>query len=215
MEQVAVKRSGLAVASLVLALIFFLPLLSDTAAIILGAVALVQISRSSGTIQGRPLAIAGVVIGALRIVCLPMMGILAAMLLPALSGAKEHAREANCASNIHQLLLAIKMYSMDFNESFPMDGPPGEATEVGSLELLRALGYGVSHRVFVCPASAQRPGSGDEPLTKETCSYRYILGLTEADDPDSPVIYCEHHGDEGMNIGYVDGHVKREIVDQR
>lgn len=43
-----------------------------------------------------------------------IISILAALLLPALSGAKERSKQAKCLSNLHQLGLAVHMYGSDF-----------------------------------------------------------------------------------------------------
>jgi prepilin-type N-terminal cleavage/methylation domain-containing protein len=52
------------------------------------------------------------------LVVIAIIAILAAMLLPALSSAKEKARRVNCASNLHQLSLAQLMYASDHQEVF-------------------------------------------------------------------------------------------------
>ncbi len=58
------KNSGLAIASLVLGLLFCVPFAS-LVGLILGIVALNQIKNSGGAIQGRGMAIAGIVLGAI------------------------------------------------------------------------------------------------------------------------------------------------------
>jgi len=56
------------------------------------------------------------------LVVIAIIAILAAMLLPALSRAREKARQASCISSLKQLGLAVHMYLQNYNEFFPATG---------------------------------------------------------------------------------------------
>ena len=54
------------------------------------------------------------------LVVIAIIAILAAMLLPALSAARERARSANCTSNLKNIGLATTMYADDNNDYYFM-----------------------------------------------------------------------------------------------
>jgi len=82
------------------------------------------------------------------LVVIAIIAILAALLLPALSRAKEKAKATQCLSNLRQIGLAQNMYLADFN-AYPVHGIQNVSDPWST-----ALGDNMSHvkRVYVCPS---------------------------------------------------------------
>src|SRR5580765_2240085 len=53
------------------------------------------------------------------LVVIAIIAILAALLLPALAGAKERAKRTGCVNNMRQFHLAAQMYANDHNQYLP------------------------------------------------------------------------------------------------
>src|SRR5437660_1352545 len=60
------------------------------------------------------------------LVVIAIIAILAGLLLPALSRAKENARRITCMNNLRQLGLAMQVYLGDFNDVFPAANAMGQ-----------------------------------------------------------------------------------------
>ncbi len=91
-----------------------------------------------------------------------IIAILAALLLPTLSRAKENAQSAQCKSNQRQLLIATFNYATDskfFPWTFTLTATPGTADQNWQAYLLP---YGITQPLLLCPV---RPVKGGNVLT--------------------------------------------------
>src|SRR2546422_7021168 len=87
------------------------------------------------------------------LVVIAIIGILAAMLLPALAAAREKARRTQCLSNLKQIGLSIAMYSDINNDKAPFlqIGAAPAVTTFGHLSLMSNTLN--TARVLACPSS--------------------------------------------------------------
>ncbi len=93
------------------------------------------------------------------LVVIAIIGILAAILLPALARARESARRASCQNNLKQLGLTFKMYAGEAQGAFPplkstnCDGTPTEG--MAAVPDMTAVypEYLSDFNVLVCPSS--------------------------------------------------------------
>ena len=114
------KTSGLAIASLILAVCgFFTCGLTAVIGLILGIVALCAIRKRAEQLKGQGLAIAGVVVSAICIVIIPLLTLMMAILMPALTNVKMHAQTTVSQTYAKQICLAMIMYCDENDGRFP------------------------------------------------------------------------------------------------
>lgn len=121
------------------------------------------------------------------LVVISIIALLAAILFPAFSRARENARRASCQSNLKQIALGWLQYTQDFDERLPLstDGDSGDAQTGGwmfyqgrlapPLQFLPARGglfsYVKSAQIFVCPSDARGGETGDS-YASNSCLFR-------------------------------------------
>ncbi|HTS19681.1 MAG TPA: type II secretion system protein [Verrucomicrobiae bacterium] len=110
-----------------------------------------------------------------------VIGILAAMLLPALSAARERGRRAACVSNLRQIGIAIAMYSGDYQNHTPTpdynwDTAVSKARPISWNYILVDRGY-ATPKIFQCPNDHRlQPSPGSSQPTLYPCSYAMVAG---------------------------------------
>lgn len=156
------------------------------------------------------------------LVVVAIIGILAALLLPALSQAREKGRRAKCVGNLHHLGQAVMLYADDCDGYLPPLSDPGGVT--WDTKLLPYLGN--TKAIYLCPSDpwpranpAESPRSyaanGGVTYGGFTCNdlpfgcfnqnpiYRIErAGMTQ----NRLILLAERPGDDAANRGFVGGY---------
>jgi prepilin-type N-terminal cleavage/methylation domain-containing protein/prepilin-type processing-associated H-X9-DG protein len=156
------------------------------------------------------------------LVVIAIIGILAAMLLPALSKARERGRRVACANNLKQIGLGFAQY---YDDQSPNKMPWGATPALGDLTNMAAY-VGYSARVLVCPSSSDTLSGTTFSNAAPTCSYSFNVTNSWQDANLMPLVWdralaanppvvgspgtlwdsTKQHK-EGGNILWTDGHV--------
>jgi len=142
------------------------------------------------------------------LVVIAIIAILAAILFPVFSTAREKARQSSCSSNLKQLGLAITQYEQDYDES-PPDGNTRTYSVCGWAGEIYP--YVKSKQVYICP---------DDTSASPSCSYLYnrniinafggsytmnqtsapVYPISKYTSVSSTVLLCEVQGSDGYDV---------------
>jgi type II secretory pathway pseudopilin PulG len=88
------------------------------------------------------------------LVVIAIISILAAMLLPVLSSAKENAHRAACKSNMHQAILACVMYADDNSQNLPPcrdNDDQSHLIRIDNIAFTNIVFYSGNSNILLCP----------------------------------------------------------------
>ena len=155
------------------------------------------------------------------LVVIAIIGILAAMLLPALNKARQKANQANCLGNMHSWGLALNMYNDEWNDYYPYVGDaagvcdPGDVWAwynvlppyMGQKTLCQLYTAGTpptprtGRSIWICPSATNvtvNPSTGSPYFcyalnlcTHESGKTHVIFRRDRMQAPASTIIFCE------------------------
>jgi type II secretory pathway pseudopilin PulG len=114
------------------------------------------------------------------LVVIAIIAILASLLLPSLSSAKERVRRANCVSNLRQITLGTHVYGLDNEDKVFRGIRDANDSYTLSIEsfMYRYLSNQFGEKIFDCPNlyPVRYPGVTDKPNGRFQTGIGYYIG---------------------------------------
>jgi prepilin-type N-terminal cleavage/methylation domain-containing protein/prepilin-type processing-associated H-X9-DG protein len=155
------------------------------------------------------------------LIVLTVIIILASLLLPALSKARQRTQSTKCLANLKQLITAVALYAQDYGK-YPniTPGAPDQpfTGDGGNGKLATLLNPFVNNKdVFICPANTTELYGPNPEGIKTSYKYNEVMRFTNVYSTNmlaswSVVLidnkdWAPRHLN-GANLAYMDGHVE-------
>ena len=156
------------------------------------------------------------------LVVIAIIGMLAALLMPALRHARGTAQTAKCLGNLRQIALAVQMYVNDHTGRLPALQNRGSTNEpLPAIDTVLRSYVSGSANVFRC--SSDRRGIFESTGTSYFWNFTVngqdvvnVFSIIGGSEPTRVPLVCDKEGfhpeiPDRVNILYADGHVAKEI----
>jgi prepilin-type N-terminal cleavage/methylation domain-containing protein len=136
------------------------------------------------------------------LVVIAIIAILAGILFPVFSSAREAARTAACQSNVRQLTAAVLMYTEDHDEVLPAMRYLADGTQLTSW-MMAVQPYVRNGAIYKCPTDPDQADSWDGTFADSSISYGYnflflnTTSLAEVNKPSETILLLDSKGEHG------------------
>lgn len=151
------------------------------------------------------------------LVVIVIIGVLAALIMPAIGMARESGRRSLCVSNMRQCYMWLTIYADEHNGKFPISSNPSDF----DLSSAPYPSYIEDYGILICPGSKDTKWVSGQFLPNNV-SYMYNnanldvdsqsdipLGADKVANADLATLsQDDNHKTYGVNVMYVDGHVR-------
>jgi len=139
------------------------------------------------------------------LIVVAIIAILAAILFPVFSRARENARKASCISNLHQIGLGIAMYRSDYDGINPRHRSCPDSADSKCYALAPTVSSG-PHETWWAPFDNTQPSEPATPLPDSTYSSPAKAGFLMPYVKSLQVFHCPSYpqGQVGYAMGYAD-----------
>jgi len=111
-------------------------------------------------------------------IIIAVLGVLVALLLPAMVHASRKSKRIGCTSHLKQIGLSFKIFANDHTDRFPMQVWPNDSRPsfiLGIMSNELSTPY-----ILACPTDVRKPATNFRSLTASNISY--FVGLNSADE---------------------------------